>query len=347
MAAKGAADMQVHWHILKTTAFLGVPTERGFCAEGTCFFLSVTESNLDFIYLVTCAHVVQPFLDRRSNNPNPEKIYLRMNRKAAPPKVEPTIRGDWISHSSRSVDVCVYPFPRDEWDADDQLSISPINYDSVALTPDRFAQFGFSLADEVFIVGAFIGRVGDKNNIPIIRVATMAAMAEEPVWGGSATRPAFLLETKSLGGISGSPFFLNTRPGRQQRNWGLAINKKDQVEAPYLLVGMMQGIHSGQYARDFIVSDQDHEKIVPKDADFNAGIAIGLPIELVKEVLDKPELKEARMATIRAKQKDSGYKPASAKPSEEPGEDANPHHLEDFKRLVDVAARKRPQGDQT
>ena len=25
----------------------------------------------------------------------------------------------------------------------------------------------------------------------------------------------------------------------------------------------------------------------------------------------------------------------------------NPNHLEDFTRLVDVAARKRPQGDQT
>ena len=28
-------------------------------------------------------------------------------------------------------------------------------------------------------------------------------------------------------------------------------------------------------------------------------------------------------------------------------DDANPNHLKDFTRLVDVAARKRPQGDQT
>ncbi len=352
MAEKEAADMQVHWHVLMTTAFLGTPTESGFYAEGTCFFLAVTEDDLDFIYVVTCAHVVQPFIARRSDEPNPEKIYLRMNRKNGPPKTVPTIRGDWISHKSRSVDICVYPFRNAEWDADDQLAISYMHYENIALTPDKYPEFGFSLGDEVFIIGAFIGRIGDKKNIPVVRIATMAAMAEEPVWGGSPTRPAFLLETRSLGGTSGSPFFLHTRPQRQRGNWGLRISEQGHVQVPYLLAGMMQGSHSGQYANDF-VSDDDAEKIIPKDADFNAGIAIGLPIELIKEVIDRDELKEARMATIRAKRKDSGYKPTSARPSgvsessEKSGDDANPNHLEDFKRLVDVAARKRPQDDQT
>jgi hypothetical protein len=319
MAAREAADMQVHWHVLMTTAFLGTPTESGFYAEGTCFFLAVSEGDLDFIYVVTCAHVVQPFVARHSNEPNPQKIYLRINRKNGPPKVVDTIRGDWISHKCRSVDICVYPFRRDEWDADDQLAVSYPHYENIALTPNRYPEVGFSLGDEVFIIGAFIGRIGEKKNIPIVRIATTAAMPEEPVWGGSQTRPAFLLETKSLGGTSGSPFFLHTRPERQRGNWGLPISEKGEVQVPYLLVGMVQGTHSGQYGNDFVVSDDDAQKIISTDADFNAGIAIGLPVELIKEVIDRDELKEARMAAIRAKQR----------------------------VLVDVAARKRPQGDQT
>ena len=33
--------------------------------------------------------------------------------------------------------------------------------------------------------------------------------------------------------------------------------------------------------------------------------------------------------------------------AQEPQQPENPHHLEDFRRLVDVAARKRPRGGQT
>jgi hypothetical protein len=347
MAAKEAA-MQVHWQILKCTAFLGTPVQNAFYAEGTCFFLSISEDGRDFFYVVTCRHVVQPFLSRRGNEKNPESLWIRMNRKSGTPRIEKTIRGDWISHKDRSVDICIYTFPSHLWDHDDDLDISFMRADSINLTTDRYHEVGFSLGDEVFIVGAFVGRVGDRKNIPVVRIANVAAMPEEPVWGGSPARPAFLIETRSLGGTSGSPIFLHPFPNRVAGNWALPIDQKGNVGAPYLLFGMMQGSHSGQYANDF-VSDNDAERVIPKDADFNAGIAIALPIDQVMEVINRDDLKEARMVTIEAKRNQSGYKPASAsalKPSAEP-DDANPNHLEDFKRLVDAAARKRAQGDQT
>jgi hypothetical protein len=349
MAEKNSA-MQVHWQILKTTAFLGIPTSRGFCAEGTCFFLSVAEEELRFTYVVTCSHVVSPFKSKRSLEPNLEKIWLRMNRKSGAPMIVETVRGHWIAHPNRFVDVCVYPFPMADWDADDGLDVSYMIAESIILVPGRYPEVGFSLGDEVFIVGAFVGRVGDKKNIPVVRMGNIAAMPEEPVWGGSPTRPAFLIETRSLGGVSGSPIFLHPFPQRKTGNWGLRIDEKGSVSAPYLLVGMMQGMHSGQYANDF-VADDDAEKIVPTDTDFNAGIAIALPIDQIMEVLNRDDLKEARLETLRAKKKDSGYRPTSARPdisqNSSSASDANPDHLEDFTRLVDVAARKRPQGDQT
>ena len=74
---------------------------------------------------------------------------------------------------------------------------------------------------------------------------------------------------------------------------------------------------------------------------------LGCPAEkIVALIMGGEKLKRHRAKVIdehdaeRAVKMDSAF----AAPSES---DANPNHLEDFKRLVDVAARKRPQGDQT
>jgi glycyl-tRNA synthetase beta subunit len=87
--------------------------------------------------------------------------------------------------------------------------------------------------------------------------------------------------------------------------------------------------------------------VVPKDADFNAGIGVAIPISQIMELINRTDLVEARLATLEAKKKQTGHRDASSKSPSAADGDENPAHLEDFKRLVDVAARKRPQGDQT
>jgi hypothetical protein len=341
MAEKEAA-MQVHWQILKTTAFVGVPTERGFQAEGTCFFLAVQEEDLDFFYIVTCRHVARPTRDGKRNK---HKLWVRMNRKSGPPRIEETIRDNWICHQHSAIDVCIYPFPVLQWDHDDDLDVSTLRGPSTILTEDRYREFGLSLGDEVFIVGAFIGQVGERKNIPVVRVANIASMPDEPLWAGSPSGPAFLIETRSMGGISGSPVFLEpqARGLRMLGNWGLPIDQQGNVVSPYLVFAMMQGMHSGQYANDF-VADDDIEKIVPKDADFNAGIGIAIPISQVMEVINREDMRKARRATIEAKRKDSGYKPTCAVASkllDHEGAGENPSHREDFTALLSAAVRKQ------
>ena len=55
------AEMQIDEGILKCSVFLGAPNERGFGAEGSGFFVYLTEEELDFTYVVTCRHVIHPF----------------------------------------------------------------------------------------------------------------------------------------------------------------------------------------------------------------------------------------------------------------------------------------------
>ena len=161
-------------------------------------------------------------------------------------------------------------------------------------------------------------------------MATVAALPIEPVAFGSPRRPAYLVETKSLGGTSGSPVFLHTEPNARTIGDPLL---------PCFLVGMMQGIHSGQYAADFI---EGADKVVPKDADFNAGIGIVLPYTQIMEGLDDPALREARLKVLEAKRKQSGYRPASGGRIKQapPTTDENPQHRDESLVNLNVAGQR-------
>ena len=342
------AAMQVDEGVLKCAVFLGVPTERGFCADGSGFFMFITEEDLDFTYVVTCRHVVRPFEPRRSTTPNPEKIWIRANtRKDHKPREIPTVRGDWICHQDKSLDICVYPFDVAKWDADDSLDIARLETHTIVLHENLEKHVALSLGDEVFIPGCFVGRVGELRNIPVVRVGNIAALPYEPVWGASPRHPAYLIETKSLGGISGSPVFLHLLPTRHVPPRKLRAADGKEVN-PALLIGIMQGLHSGNYHADFV--GDDPEAIippVPADVDFNAGIGVTIPIKHILEMFNHPTLKEARLATIKAKKKDSGFREASASPRTKvagpPPDEIVPSDRERFNSLLNAAAQKREQ----
>jgi hypothetical protein len=304
--------MQVHDDFINCVAFVGTPTDGGFAANGTAFILRVPYEGWAFHYFVTCRHVVMPTLSKRDLTPNNDPIWIRINKERGPPAQIKTIRSEWIRHSDKNVDVCVYQFDTRKHDPEHQLQISSLNIENIIFTEKAKEVFGLCLGDELFIVGCFVGRVGEKNNIPIVRTASLAAKPTEPVWGGSPSRPAYLVETRSMGGTSGSPVFLHLTPNRVQGNAPKGLSKDEAgYIAPYLLIGMMQGMHSGQYAYDF-VSDDDDEFVVPKDADFNAGIGITIPIDQIMEVINRDDFVEARQRTIEEINRRSGHHDTSA-----------------------------------
>ncbi len=80
------AAMQVDARTMKSVVFLGEPAGDGFRADGTAFFLSVTEEDAeDFVYLVACRHVVRPFKDREQTEPDDSSIWIRVNRSGSRP----------------------------------------------------------------------------------------------------------------------------------------------------------------------------------------------------------------------------------------------------------------------
>lgn len=347
--------MAVYDEIRKCICFLGWPNQYGFRPEGTGFLVGYTEDEFDFGYLVTAGHVVWPQRWRPSSSQHKE-LYIRVNTKGASPMVIKTEPPEWFFHQDKRIDICAIPTmrstPETTLPKDQETDIVFINLPSMLgrnVSP-------LDLGDEVFMPGAFIGRIGERRNIPIIRTANIAAMPEEPISYGSPRRSAFLIETKSLGGSSGSPIFFNMeeiRPIRRvTRRVAPLINQapdptgypRSSHVMPYFLVGMFLGSHSGQYSEDFL-SEEDSDIKPPKDADFNAGIGVAMTGEDIFDfIANDPRLKKKRALELEFLRKASGYRPASASRGVSRG---NERHREDFTSLLNAAAKKKLRDDQT
>ena len=59
----------------------------------------------------------------------------------------------------------------------------------------------------VGLTGLFVHHHGSSRNIPIVRSGNIAAMTDEPVSTRRGLMTAFLVEVRSIGGLSGSPVF--------------------------------------------------------------------------------------------------------------------------------------------
>ena len=109
--------------------------------------------------------------------------------------------------------------------------------------------------------------------------------------------PAFLIETRSLGGMSGSPVMFHTEPTRRYRREPLWTEPAEPATglriASYFLVGMLLGGWYGQNAADF--AETEGRILNPTDGDFNTGIAVVLPHTQIVRVIDQDELRTGRV----------------------------------------------------
>jgi hypothetical protein len=345
------------WGCLRLTAIL--------LATARLFFIDVPDGDdLGFIYLVTARHVVWPKKWETENEKPVGDITIRVNRKFKKPKTIKIKRSDWIFHPDKSVDLCVYPFDEQEHDPDGDLDIVQVGVNfqddlsGMHLSYRKELHFGVSLGDEVFITGAFVSRLGGHKNIPVVRIGNIAAMAEEPIAVASPKFPAYLVETRSLAGISGSPVFLNLQSNRilGRKNFSRGVvtpsdpnsRQKPTIIFPYLLLGMAIWMFGVGDRQDFMEHEpkEQTERHGPSDADFNSGLSVVLPVQVILNFLQLPIVKEPRMATKQEREKRIRVRPISAKQHADlPATDENPNAREDFTSLLGAAARKQPQDE--
>ena len=267
--------MKIPDQVRKTVAFIAYVDQRDQTIRpvGSVFFVGPDplpgSQSVSRVFAVTARHVIEGLLRKgcqecllRLNPVNPERDVISI--------AVPLDR--WQFHPDDvSLDVAVYEqgIP----DEVDQL-VLPL---SLGATPEQLAANEVDLGDEVFISGLFIHHYGARRNIPIVRTGNLAALDEEPVSTKRGPIQAYLVEARSIGGLSGSPVFLNLGSTRM-------IGGSLKYGGPnILLLGLIHG-HYEAAAEEALLSDHVSEDTM--GASINAGIAIVVPFSRVREVVD-------------------------------------------------------------
>jgi len=271
--------MLVPDEVRKCVAFICYRVTDGIKLAGTCFFMHIPIVNTEFGfgYIITAKHVIEGIKQESID----QKVYIRFNIKNKGVKLMRASINSWLYHPEDStVDVAVM-----KWKPPDIVDYLSLDV-SKAATDEVIKTEGIGVGEEVFLTGLFINHYGKERNIPIVRIGNIAAMPEERV----KTRDfgaieAYLVEARSIGGLSGSPVFAHLVGTRH-------MGKTSKFEAGKVyLLGLMHGhwdlpvLGADELAKDMSNIEQ-----------VNMGIAIVVPASKILEVLDRKELSEKRKA---------------------------------------------------
>lgn len=311
--------------------YIGSENNGQFTPNGTGFLVSYPiDENHSVIYAVTAVHVLSGIAGNT--------IYVRLNRKDGGVSSIAVRDSDILGWHENDLALVPVRMGVDVFD----YKVLDLNHLEIERARSIFD--GISFGDEVFAVGLYTSHYGLTRNVPIVRIGHVALLPGEPVRGPGGYVSAYLIELKSIGGLSGSPVYLNPPPIRIK-------NKQVQhLDGYYFLpIGVLVGYHVVESKEDQVVvskfqsanSDDD-----PQDTDSldqrNTGFGVVIPIDRVLDMLKRmqPSIK----ASIDKEKSKSGFRAASASASP-PAIDENPTHLEDFKSLLNAAAKTQQQDD--
>lgn len=278
-------NMRVPDEVRDSIMFVGLRTvmgngQVGLHFVGTVFVVAQPSegilSEVSHIYLVTARHVADA-LDGKD-------FCIRANT-AEGSSVIIEIRGNqsqWIYHPDPRVDVALFGF----------APPPPVSYKAIGrsmfLTDETIKSGNIGTGDEVFITGLFAHMARTARNIPIVRIGNIAMMPTEPVPTSFGETDAYLIEARSIGGLSGSPAFV-----RQSVSvyFGSRENVMQLSAGSFFLLGLMHGhwdIPPESRNDEFSEDQADINRAV------NMGIAIAVPASKIVDILDLPELVQQR-----------------------------------------------------
>jgi len=287
--------------------------EAGARTGGSGFLVGIPTvdlpSNVWISYAVTNKHVVE----------NGNSV-VRLRTKDGKHLIMSIDERAWVFHpNGDDLAVCLIQF---DWQT--------VRYNfvprDVLLDKRISAHFNIGPGDDTFVIGRFINHEGRQQNLPTVRFGTIAQMPLEPVKQDSGfEQESFLVESRSIGGYSGSPVFvhipaLSSRegvpdwvppppppmtPGKMPdfaemqkmltTEWGGLKN-----HGPWLLGVDWGHIHDWEPVRD--ESGRPVNPAKPKAARvrMNTGIMTVVPAWKLIEMLDEGPLAENRKEGIEA-----------------------------------------------
>jgi hypothetical protein len=184
----------------------------------------------------------------------------------------------WFFHADETVDIAILPMA--------SLRLREYDYQDIStnlfITPERRQEYGIGIGDEVFTIGLFPLFFGDLRFTPMARTGIISMMPRgrlsHPVFGSIE---AYLTESRSLGGLSGSPVFVRDTV----QVHGLAnkegVPRPFSASANFHLLGMLSGHWDAPHPSG-------------SETALNMGISLVVPAEKILEALFEPEISAVR-----------------------------------------------------
>jgi hypothetical protein len=359
---------------IKDTVFLlyKLRADSGSIADspsGTGVFVSLTgppNGNHRHIYAVSCWHVVKR--DGAS--------IVRVNTKDGGYRFIRLETCQW--HANQNGDDLAIADVTDHILDTDICEVIP---DEMFATRDFIKQSDVGIGEDGFMLGLLAGRPGKHRNLIAGRFGNVSMLAddEEPIKQTNGNlRPSHLFDIKSRPGFSGSPVFIfRTLSADHMRGADESFAPSDVLRAAITSYrfnadfirssdigeydsGYEEYIRYGNFVRLLgIHTDQLKDRVdVTSEADPNSpGVKFRIPnsltivvpawriISLLNEEKIAVQRKQRERDDMnRWKEEDS---PSDGESTASIDADANLSHREDFTSLLNAAAKKRQQGDQT
>lgn len=288
-------------HFLHCVVFIGTYTNDRFAPCGTGFCAVIEQEGMRFQHVITARHVIDGI---------PGDVYLRVNLKGGGFEVLKTLKKGWILANDPSgkikLDIAALPanIPAEKYEI--------LNVDIADdLSEELIEKLDIGIGDDVFFLGLHISHFGQQNNVPVVRMGTIAAISEEPYETGIGYVEGYLIEVRSIGGSSGSPVFLSVPPLKVMNG------KVSRMEGkPAYFFGMICGTWYTTNPTDAIGEEEVAPKDKPSVENIITGIAIMVPSFLITALLNMPGLVAERKALIEKKRKEAAknFRFSSAKP---------------------------------
>jgi hypothetical protein len=240
---------------------------------GTAFFIGVPSESVPdrtYIYAITARHCIKKIEELGGD------VHLRVNL-ADGRSVFIQINTEWFYPESETSDLAVLPI----------APMRPV-FENMALpyrclaTPETIDRELIGIGDEIYIAGLFTLRHGRERNHPIVRSGIIASMVNEKLEDATSGKhyDAYLIEVRSIGGLSGSPVMVMVHQGR-------GTGEPFTIKRSYYLLGLIRGHWDLKKPGVSPLFGSDLEQV-------NMGMAIVTPAHEIAGVLQSEVLAKER-----------------------------------------------------
>jgi hypothetical protein len=273
-------NMRVPDQITKCVLFVGSAEMPEPEYRGTAFIVTWPGRNHnDFAFMVTARHVAEHL--------EGNEFWIRANtKKGSAVDLKGLPDNPWWYHPTEReyVDAAVTMF------SPARLAELDVEHIPVKMFADRaiIEVKHLGIGDEVFITGLFTKVTETTKNIPIVRTGTVAMIPGERIPFGNKLIDAYLIEARSIGGLSGSPVFV--RETLMMPASGSYVSAISLGEAP---PKWLSGLGEIYFLGSMIGHWDVPEGFSPTQAEaVNMGVAPIVPAHKIREIILQPELVE-------------------------------------------------------